>query len=155
MALGDSSVPNTADEVLAQVNALVDVLRARAPETERLRRMHRTCVSLPSQGVHEYGDDVALVVSPIELRNELAVRKARRQECAKIAFIPESVHECFFERRQKCRTDPLRRFVSGACDDRGEVELRCKRAVLMMTVLVQASGGVRVRDCVRRLPDDK
>ena len=35
-----SSVPNTADEVLAQVNTLVDVLRARAPETERLRRMH-------------------------------------------------------------------------------------------------------------------
>lgn len=34
-----SSVPNTADEVLAQVNTLVDVLRARAPETERLR-MH-------------------------------------------------------------------------------------------------------------------
>lgn len=112
-------------------------------------------MSLPSQCVHEYGDDVALVVSPIELRNELTVRKARRQECAKIAFIPESVQECFFERRQKYRTDPLRRIVSGTCDDRREVELRCKRAVLMMTVLVQASGGVRVRDCVRRLPDDK
>jgi hypothetical protein len=30
----------TAEGVLAQVNALVDQLRARAPETERPRRMH-------------------------------------------------------------------------------------------------------------------
>jgi alkylation response protein AidB-like acyl-CoA dehydrogenase len=30
----------TAEGVLAQVNSLVDRLRARAPETERLRRMH-------------------------------------------------------------------------------------------------------------------
>jgi GTP cyclohydrolase II len=35
-----SHTPRTADEVLAQVNALVHKLRARAPETERLRRMH-------------------------------------------------------------------------------------------------------------------
>ena len=35
-----SHAPRTAEGVLAQVNALVDVLRARAPETERLRRMH-------------------------------------------------------------------------------------------------------------------
>jgi 3-hydroxy-9,10-secoandrosta-1,3,5(10)-triene-9,17-dione monooxygenase len=32
--------PRTADAVLEQVNALVGVLRERAPETERLRRMH-------------------------------------------------------------------------------------------------------------------
>jgi 3-hydroxy-9,10-secoandrosta-1,3,5(10)-triene-9,17-dione monooxygenase len=32
--------PRTAGGVLAQVNALVSVLRTRAPETERLRRMH-------------------------------------------------------------------------------------------------------------------
>jgi 3-hydroxy-9,10-secoandrosta-1,3,5(10)-triene-9,17-dione monooxygenase len=32
--------PRTAEAVLAQVNLLVDTLRARAPETERLRRMH-------------------------------------------------------------------------------------------------------------------
>jgi 3-hydroxy-9,10-secoandrosta-1,3,5(10)-triene-9,17-dione monooxygenase len=32
--------PQTAEAVLAQVNLLVDTLRARAPETERLRRMH-------------------------------------------------------------------------------------------------------------------
>jgi 3-hydroxy-9,10-secoandrosta-1,3,5(10)-triene-9,17-dione monooxygenase len=35
-----SHSPRTAEGVLAQVNTLVDVLRARAPETERLRRMH-------------------------------------------------------------------------------------------------------------------
>ncbi|HXO51060.1 MAG TPA: hypothetical protein VN888_08540 [Mycobacterium sp.] len=35
-----SHAPRTAEGVLAQVNALVDQLRARAPETERLRRMH-------------------------------------------------------------------------------------------------------------------
>jgi 3-hydroxy-9,10-secoandrosta-1,3,5(10)-triene-9,17-dione monooxygenase len=35
-----SDAPRTAEGVLAQVNALVDQLRARAPETERLRRMH-------------------------------------------------------------------------------------------------------------------
>ena len=35
-----SHPPRTADEVLAQVNALVGLLRERAPETERLRRMH-------------------------------------------------------------------------------------------------------------------
>ena len=35
-----SSAPDTANGVLAQVNALVDVLRARAKETERIRRMH-------------------------------------------------------------------------------------------------------------------
>jgi alkylation response protein AidB-like acyl-CoA dehydrogenase len=35
-----SHAPRTAEGVLAQVNALVGVLRARAPETERLRRMH-------------------------------------------------------------------------------------------------------------------
>ena len=32
--------PHTAEGVLAQVNTMVDQLRARAPETERLRRMH-------------------------------------------------------------------------------------------------------------------
>ena len=35
-----SYAPRTAEGVLAQVNALVDQLRARASETERLRRMH-------------------------------------------------------------------------------------------------------------------
>ena len=35
-----SHAPRTAEGVLAEVNALVDQLRARAPETERLRRMH-------------------------------------------------------------------------------------------------------------------
>jgi alkylation response protein AidB-like acyl-CoA dehydrogenase len=35
-----SDAPDTAKAVLAQVNALVDVLRERAPETEQLRRMH-------------------------------------------------------------------------------------------------------------------
>ena len=35
-----SHTPRPAEEVLAQVNALVGVLRVRAPETERLRRMH-------------------------------------------------------------------------------------------------------------------
>ena len=35
-----SRAPHTAEAVLAQVNALVDGLRARAPETERLRSMH-------------------------------------------------------------------------------------------------------------------
>ena len=35
-----SDTPPTAEEVLAQVNALVGVLRERAPETERLRQMH-------------------------------------------------------------------------------------------------------------------
>jgi 3-hydroxy-9,10-secoandrosta-1,3,5(10)-triene-9,17-dione monooxygenase len=35
-----SHAPRTAEGVLAQVNALVDQLRARAPETERLRHMH-------------------------------------------------------------------------------------------------------------------
>jgi 3-hydroxy-9,10-secoandrosta-1,3,5(10)-triene-9,17-dione monooxygenase len=35
-----SEAPRTAEAVLAQVNLLVDTLRARAPETERLRRMH-------------------------------------------------------------------------------------------------------------------
>ena len=35
-----SPAPRTAEGVLAQVNALVDRLRARAPETELLRRMH-------------------------------------------------------------------------------------------------------------------
>jgi 3-hydroxy-9,10-secoandrosta-1,3,5(10)-triene-9,17-dione monooxygenase len=35
-----SHTPRAAEGVLAQVNALVDQLRARAPETERLRRMH-------------------------------------------------------------------------------------------------------------------
>ena len=35
-----SYAPRTAEDVLAQVNALVGRLRARAPETERLRRMH-------------------------------------------------------------------------------------------------------------------
>jgi 3-hydroxy-9,10-secoandrosta-1,3,5(10)-triene-9,17-dione monooxygenase len=35
-----SDAPRTAKAVLAQVNALVGVLRERAPETERLRRMH-------------------------------------------------------------------------------------------------------------------
>jgi alkylation response protein AidB-like acyl-CoA dehydrogenase len=37
---GASRAPRTAEGVLAEVNQLVDVLRARAPETERLRRMH-------------------------------------------------------------------------------------------------------------------
>ena len=41
-----SPAPRTAEGVLAQVNALVDRLRPRAPETELLRRMHRTtCAS--------------------------------------------------------------------------------------------------------------
>lgn len=35
-----SHTPRPAEEVLAEVNALVGVLRVRAPETERLRRMH-------------------------------------------------------------------------------------------------------------------
>src|SRR5262245_20961653 len=35
-----SHAPRTAEGVLAAVNAMVDRLRARAPETERLRRMH-------------------------------------------------------------------------------------------------------------------
>jgi alkylation response protein AidB-like acyl-CoA dehydrogenase len=35
-----SHAPRTAEGVLAQVNALVDVLRARAPRTEQLRHMH-------------------------------------------------------------------------------------------------------------------
>ena len=35
-----SHAPRTAEGVLAEVNALVGQLRARAPETERLRRMH-------------------------------------------------------------------------------------------------------------------
>ena len=35
-----SPTPRTAEHVLAHVNALVDRLRARAPETEQLRRMH-------------------------------------------------------------------------------------------------------------------
>jgi 3-hydroxy-9,10-secoandrosta-1,3,5(10)-triene-9,17-dione monooxygenase len=35
-----SHAPRTAEGVLAEVNELVGVLRARAPETERLRRMH-------------------------------------------------------------------------------------------------------------------
>ena len=35
-----SHAPRTAEGVLAQVNALVGLLRERAPETERLRRMH-------------------------------------------------------------------------------------------------------------------
>src|SRR5215510_15751202 len=35
-----SHAPRTAEGVLAQVNVLVDRLRARAPETERLRHMH-------------------------------------------------------------------------------------------------------------------
>ncbi len=35
-----SHAPRTAEGVLAEVNALVEQLRARAPETERLRRMH-------------------------------------------------------------------------------------------------------------------
>jgi 3-hydroxy-9,10-secoandrosta-1,3,5(10)-triene-9,17-dione monooxygenase len=35
-----SDAPRTAKAVLAQVNALVGALRERAPETERLRRMH-------------------------------------------------------------------------------------------------------------------
>jgi 3-hydroxy-9,10-secoandrosta-1,3,5(10)-triene-9,17-dione monooxygenase len=35
-----SHAPRTAEGVLAQVNALVDQLHARAPETERLRHMH-------------------------------------------------------------------------------------------------------------------
>jgi alkylation response protein AidB-like acyl-CoA dehydrogenase len=35
-----SHIPRRAEDVLAQVNALVRVLRARAAETERLRRMH-------------------------------------------------------------------------------------------------------------------
>jgi len=35
-----SHAPRAAEGVLAQVNALVGALRARAPETERLRRMH-------------------------------------------------------------------------------------------------------------------
>ena len=35
-----SHAPRTAEGVLAQVNELVTVLRGRAPETERLRRMH-------------------------------------------------------------------------------------------------------------------
>jgi alkylation response protein AidB-like acyl-CoA dehydrogenase len=35
-----SHAVRTAEGVLAQVNTLVDLLRARAPETERLRRMH-------------------------------------------------------------------------------------------------------------------
>ena len=35
-----SHAPRTAESVLAEVNALVAQLRARAPETERLRRMH-------------------------------------------------------------------------------------------------------------------
>jgi 3-hydroxy-9,10-secoandrosta-1,3,5(10)-triene-9,17-dione monooxygenase len=35
-----SHSPRTAEGVLAQVNTMVDQLRARAPETERLRRMH-------------------------------------------------------------------------------------------------------------------
>jgi alkylation response protein AidB-like acyl-CoA dehydrogenase len=35
-----SHAPGSAEAVLAQVNALVGRLRARAPETERLRRMH-------------------------------------------------------------------------------------------------------------------
>jgi len=35
-----SHAPRTAEGVLAEVNALVDQLRARAPETERLHRMH-------------------------------------------------------------------------------------------------------------------
>ena len=37
---GASRAPRTGEGVLAEVNQLVDVLRARAPETERLRRMH-------------------------------------------------------------------------------------------------------------------
>ena len=35
-----SGAAGTAEAVLADVNSLVDLLRARAPETERLRRMH-------------------------------------------------------------------------------------------------------------------
>jgi alkylation response protein AidB-like acyl-CoA dehydrogenase len=35
-----SGAADTAEAVLADVNSLVDRLRARAPETERLRRMH-------------------------------------------------------------------------------------------------------------------
>ena len=35
-----SHAMHTAEGVLAQVNTLADRLRARAPETERLRRMH-------------------------------------------------------------------------------------------------------------------
>ena len=35
-----SHAPRTAEGVLAEVNELVGVLRARAPETERLRHMH-------------------------------------------------------------------------------------------------------------------
>ena len=35
-----SHTPRPAEEVLTEVNALVGVLRVRAPETERLRRMH-------------------------------------------------------------------------------------------------------------------
>jgi 3-hydroxy-9,10-secoandrosta-1,3,5(10)-triene-9,17-dione monooxygenase len=35
-----SQTPRTAHDVLTRVNGLVDRLRARAPETERLRRMH-------------------------------------------------------------------------------------------------------------------
>ena len=35
-----SHAVDTAEGVLAQVNTLIDRLRARAPETERLRRMH-------------------------------------------------------------------------------------------------------------------
>ena len=35
-----SQTPRTAEDVLTRVNALVDQLRERAPETEKLRRMH-------------------------------------------------------------------------------------------------------------------
>lgn len=35
-----SQAPRAAEAVLGQVNALVGLLRGRAPETERLRRMH-------------------------------------------------------------------------------------------------------------------
>jgi alkylation response protein AidB-like acyl-CoA dehydrogenase len=35
-----ASIPDNAKEVLDRVNELVPVLRTRAPETEKLRRMH-------------------------------------------------------------------------------------------------------------------